>query len=220
MGLIADLPPGERPRERLFAAGRAALADRELLALLLGTGNKGGIGAHELAERLLTRFGTLHQLVRAHPADLLAVPGVGPAKAAALLAAFELALRSATSTPPASIRSTEDIARLVAPLLANQNRELLVVVVCDSGNRVLGVEPVGTGSAERVSLPVREVLVAVLRRDGRSFALAHNHPGGDPTPSAEDVAGTRRTADAAKASGLRLLDHVVIAGAHWQRVTF
>jgi DNA repair protein RadC len=67
-------------------------------------------------------------------------------------------------------------------------------------------------------LPVREILVAVLRHDGQSFAVAHNHPSGDPTPSRDDVAATRRIADAARAAGLRFLDHVIIASARWERV--
>lgn len=94
MGRVIDLPSRDRPRERLLAHGGTSLSDRELVALLLGTGGAVGVGAHVLAERLLAHFGSLDQLSRAHVAELMAVPGVGAAKATALAAAFELGLRA------------------------------------------------------------------------------------------------------------------------------
>ncbi|HYN95382.1 MAG TPA: JAB domain-containing protein, partial [Pilimelia sp.] len=97
-------------------------------------------------------------------------------------------------------------------------RERLVLVVCDSGNRVLCCEVISEGGADRALVPVREVVVAVLRRDGRAFALAHNHPGGDPAPSAADVLATARVGAAAAAVGVRFLDHLVLTDAAWRRV--
>jgi DNA repair protein RadC len=207
--LIADLPPTERPRERLSAHGAAALADRELLALLLGTGGA-GVGAHQLAEQLLAWFGSLASLAAAHPADLAAVPGVGATKAAATVAAFELGRRAARPLAATVITSSADLVPVVAPLLRGRARERLVLVVCDNA--------VSEGSAERALVPVREVAVAVVRRDGRAFALAHNHPSGDPTPSAADVAATARLEQAARALGVRLLDHLVVTDTGWCRV--
>jgi DNA repair protein RadC len=187
---IVDLPASERPRERLAAHGAANLADRELLAILLGTGGAPGVGAHALAELLLARFGSVAAISRAHPAELASVTGVGPAKAAALTAAFELARRSGAATPATSIGGPADLASVSAPLLRGRTRERLVVVVCDRGNRVLGCDVLSEGAADRSLLPVREVIVAVLRRDGSAFGLAHNHPSGNPTPSSDDVDAT------------------------------
>lgn len=218
MARIAELPEADRPRERLWAAGGAALSERELLALLLCTSGSKGAGVHELAERLLTRFGSVGRLARAHPAELTAVPGIGPAKAASLAAAFELARRSEVAHEQARIASTADIAALVGPGLRSLSRERAIVVVCDRTGRVLARETLSDGASDRTLLPVREILVAVLRHDGQSFAVAHNHPSGDPTPSAADVDATHRIANAAHAAGLRFLDHIIIAGTRWQRV--
>jgi DNA repair protein RadC len=217
--VIADLPVRDRPRERLAAHGTAALADRELLAILLGTGGAAGVGAHTLAERLLARFGSVAAIARAHPADLASVTGVGPAKSAAVVAAFELARRGAVADRTARISGPADVVAVAAPLLRGRTRERLLVVTCDRADRVLGCDVLSEGSADRSLLPVREAVVAVLRRDGRGFALAHNHPSGDPTPSPDDVAATLRARDAAAAIGLRFLDHVVITDTTWRRVT-
>jgi DNA repair protein RadC len=215
---ITDLPDTERPRERLSALGPAALADRELLSMVLGTGGRPGTGAHDLAEQLLVTFGSILQLARAHPSDLASVAGVGVAKASALVAAFELARRAEAGEATRRIESTPDIVDVVAPLLRGRSRERLVVVVCDGAHRVLHCEVVSEGSAERSLVPVREVIVSVLRRDGAAFALAHNHPGGDPTPSAADLTATDRVEMAATAVGLRFLDHVVLTDTTWRRV--
>lgn len=218
MAKIADLPAHERPRERLMATGGSALSDRELLALLLGTGGSRGVGAHELAERLLAGFGSLDRLARAHPAELASVSGIGTAKAASLVAAFELANRSGASVTRPQIKSTSDIAGLVVPALRGLSRERAIVVVCNRAGRVLARETLTEGTADRTLLPVREILVTVLRHDGQSFAVAHNHPSGDPTPSGTDIEATHRMVEAARAAGLRFLDHVIIAGNRWQRV--
>jgi DNA repair protein RadC len=167
---------------------------------------------------VLVRFGGVGRLARAHPRELSAVSGIGVAKAATVVAAFELARRSQRTTEQARIASTEDIARLVAPLLAGCTRERLIVVTCDRSNRVLGYDRISEGSADRSLVPVREILVTVLRRDGQAFALAHNHPSGSPDPSHEDITATDQVADAAKAAGLRLLDHVVMTEHNWRRV--
>jgi DNA repair protein RadC len=216
---ITDLPPTDRPRERLAALGTSALADRELLAVLLGTGGARGVGAHTLAEQLLARFGSVAAVGRAHPADLARVTGIGPAKAAALAAAFELARRGTAGEPRARICNGSDVASVAGPLLRGRARERLVVVLCDNANRVLGCEVLSEGSADRALLPVREAVVTVLRRDGKAFALAHNHPSGNLTPSEDDIDATVRVREAAAAVGLRFLGHVVVTDSGWSPVS-
>jgi DNA repair protein RadC len=215
---IADLPMVERPRERLSLLGPIALADRELLAMVLGTGGSPGIGAHDLAERLLARFGSVGALARAHPADLATVPGVGWAKSSAIAAAFELARRAGRPAEAVTIRSTLDVVTVVSPMLRGRSRERLVLVVCDQAHRVLACDVLSEGAADRSLVPVREAVVAVLRRDGKAFALAHNHPGGDPLPSPADVAATAQIEAAAGVVGLRFLDHVIVTDTGWRRV--
>jgi DNA repair protein RadC len=215
---IADVPVTERPRERLSLHGPTALADRELLAMVLGTGGSPGTGAHDLAERLLARFGSIAALARARPADLLSVAGIGSAKSAAIAAAFELARRAGRPAAAVPIRTRRDVVSVTAPMLRGRDRERLVLVVCDQAHRVVSCEVVSEGAADRALLPVREVVVAVLRRDGKAFALAHNHPGGDPAASPADFAATARIEAAAAAVGLRFLDHVVVTDTGWRSV--
>ena len=215
---ISDLPIQDRPRERLDALGSGALADRELLAMLLGTGGSRGVGAHALAERLLARFGSVAALARAHPAELSQVQGIGPAKAAALVAAFELARRATGGVPPSVISDAADLAGVVAPLLRGRTRERIVVVSCDHANQVLGCDVLTEGSADRSLVPLREVMVTVLRRDGKAFGLAHNHPSGNLDPSAADIETTLSVHAAAAAVGLRFIDHVVFTDDGWRSV--
>jgi DNA repair protein RadC len=214
---MVNVPAHDRPRERLLAQGATGLGDRELLAVLLGTGGATGVGAQELAERLLGIFGSLPAVSRATAADLQKVRGVGGTKAARLVAAFEVARRAAQAPSPRRIGGTADIADVVSPLLHGHTRERLLVVSCSSGLRVLGVDMVSEGAVDETLFPVREIMVAVLRRDGRRFALAHNHPSGDPTPSKHDIEATRLIDEAAAVAGLGFLDHVIVSDTGWSR---
>jgi DNA repair protein RadC len=214
--LMAQVPVTDRPRERLAQCGAEALGDGELLALLLSTGMR-GIGAHELAAALLRRFGSVTAISRATVAELAGVAGIGAAKASSLVAGFELARRAGTEQP-ARLLGTPDIAAVAAPLLRGRTRERLVVISCDAALRVLGADAVSDGAADQTLFPLREIIVAVLRRDGTGFALAHNHPSGDATPSDEDLLATQEVAAAAVTAGLRFLDHVVVTEHGWQAV--
>jgi DNA repair protein RadC len=215
---IIDLPAPERPRERLSSIGVRHLADRELLAMVLGTGGSRGAGAHTLAERLLTIYGSVLELARAHPSDLTRIPGIGVAKASAVVSAFELARRADRPPERTVIASTTDLLEVVTPLLKGHTRERLVLVVCDAMHRVIGCEVLAEGSADRAIVPVREILVAVLRRDGQAFAVAHNHPGDNPDPTDSDIEATVRLWAAADGLGLRFLDHLVVCDTTWRRV--
>jgi DNA repair protein RadC len=213
--LMSQVPASDRPRERLAASGAEALGDRELLALLLSTGIRGK-GAHEVAECLLDRFGSVAAIGRATVAELSAVAGIGTAKASGLVAGFELARRGAAGADrPSRLRATADIAAVADPLLRGRDRERLIVISCDAALRVLGTDRISEGGGDQTLFPQREIIVAVLRRDGRSFALAHNHPSGDTTPSAEDLSATQSAAEAAAVTGLCFLDHVIITETAW-----
>ncbi len=215
--LMAAVPPHERPRERLLARGSDALTERELLALVLRNGAK-GMSALDLAGELLAEYGTLRALAAARPEELAMQPGVGPAKAAALVAAFQLARRAEGEDALVRLRGPEDVARVARWELDGARRERLLVLVCDAANRVRRTVIVSEGSVDRSLVPVREILNAVLRHDGRSFALAHNHPNGDPEPSESDRRATEEVKAAAAVAGLRFLGHVVVAGEAWREV--
>ncbi len=215
---LRELPAHQRPRERLLDLGAAALSDAELLAVLLGSGRVGA-SAVDLAHELLSEHGGVLGLAAARPEELARSNGVGPAKAARVLAGAALAVRlGGGGKPAAPIRTSADLAALVVPLLARERVERLIVVVLDGRHAVRRVETVAQGAVDRTPLPVREVLAMVLRHDGRAFGVAHNHPGGTTTASDADIAGTAILQAAAGQVGLRLADHLVVAGTGWASV--
>lgn len=217
--LMAAIPPHERPRERLIAGGTEVLSERELLALVLRNGTR-GVSALDLASELLAEYGSMGALAVALPEELAMRKGVGPAKAAALVAAFQLGRRAMSSADQGVVlRGGDDVARVARRLLAGLRRERVLVLVCDSANRLRRTVVVADGSIDRSLVPVREILNAVLRNDGRAFALAHNHPSGDPDPSDADRMATAEVAVGAKTAGLRFLGHVVVAAEDWRAIS-
>ncbi len=217
--LMAAMPPHERPRERLIAGGAEALSERELLALVLRNGTQ-GVSALDLASELLAEYGSLGALAVACPEELATRKGVGPVKAAALVAAFQLGRRATHPADEAVVlRSGGDVARVAQAALAGLRRERVLVLVCDAANRVRRTVIAAEGSIDRSPIQVREILNAVLRLDGRAFALAHNHPSGDAEPSDADRMATAAVAAGAKAAGLRFLGHIVVAGEDWRAVS-
>jgi len=215
--LIAMLPPHERPRERLLSLGADALAERELLALVLRSGTR-SLSALDVAASLLSEYASLSQLAAARPEELCARTGIGTAKAAALVAAFQLGRRAAFETVPTVLRGPTDVADVARRELEGLRRERVLVLVCDAANRLRRTVVVSEGSIDRSLLPAREILNAVLRHDGRAFALAHNHPSGDPEPSDADRRATEAVEAAARVVGVRFLGHVVVAGERWEAV--
>lgn len=208
----------DRPRERAAVLGLEALSTVELVSVLLSTSGRPGRSVADLARTLLADHGSLHRLSTASIADLTRTSGVGPAKATTLCAAFELGRRADVghATMPV-LKTSGAIAAAAAPLLEGR-QERLLVLSADHGLRQHGTDVVSRGGAHTTAAPVRDILAAVLRRDCSTFALAHRHPAGDPTPSAQDIAATDRIADAAEVVGLRLLDHVVLGGTRWRSV--
>lgn len=212
---MAHVPLHERPRERLAARGPGALTERELLAILLRSGGK-GVNAVDLASSLLAEHGSLRALATARPEELSARAGIGVAKAACLVAAFELGRRAdGRDDDPIVLRSAEDVARVAGRELGGLRRERVLVLVCDSANRLRHTVTASEGSIDKSLVPVREILNSVLRHDGRSFAIAHNHPSGDPEPSPADVRATTEVRDAAGVVGLRFLASVVVGARSW-----
>lgn len=215
--ILANLPPQERPRERLLCSGPEALSDRELLALVLRHGRRGE-NALSLAASLLAEYGNLDTLAGARPEELATRSGVGVAKAAALVAAFQLGRRLGLDDVPLVLRSPNDVAEVARRQLDGLRRERVLVLVCDAANRLRRTVIVSEGSIDRSLVPVREILNAVLRHDGRAFAIAHNHPSGNPEPSGADHRATAEVRDAASVVGLRFLGHVVVGGRGWEAI--
>ncbi|MBW2242444.1 MAG: DNA repair protein RadC [Deltaproteobacteria bacterium] len=199
------------PRERLHGQGPAALADAELVALLLGTGS-GGRGVLQLAEDLLAPGG-LRALAAASSAELRRTPGVGAAKSASLLAAVELGRRLAAQRlrEGDAIRSPEDVFRHFHSSLRDAPHERFLVLLLDGRHRVIREVLTSQGTLTSSLVHPREVFRPALREGAAALVAVHNHPSGDPTPSPEDRQVTRRLIEAGKLLGVPLLDHVVVA---------
>jgi len=202
----------DRPRERLEAFGAENLSDVELVALLLRTGG-GGLDAVAGAARLLTATGGLEGAARAAPADLVAAPGVGPAKSATLRAAFEIGRRLAACRleAGAAVRSPADVYAHFHSRLRHATQERFFTVLLDGRHRVIRHALVSQGTLTASLVHPREVFRPALREPAAAVILVHNHPSGDPTPSREDREITERLVRAGELLGVPVLDHVVVA---------
>ena len=211
---LSVVPEADRPRERLWSLGPAALTTAELLAILLGTGGAAA-GVLELAGRVLEiGEGSLRRLAQRPSAELLRAQGVGPTKAARLLAAFELGARIAREErPPLSrIREPDDVARLFHNRLRDLQVEEFHLLALDSQSQVLREVLVTRGLLNSSLVHPREVFRAAIAEAAAGIIVVHNHPSGDPTPSAEDRAVTQQLVAAGRLLDLPLYDHVIIAG--------
>ena len=212
--MIADMAREERPRERLMLYGASALANRELLAILLRTGVQ-GCSVLDLAEQVLSAFGGLRGLSQASVAELSeAVHGLGPAKAAQVLAALELGQRAATLRPDErpQVKSPGDAANLLMGDMAYFQQEHLRVLILDTRNYVVNNwrNSLYKGTLNSSVVRVAEVFREAIRCNAAAIIIAHNHPSGDPTPSPEDIRVTRQIRQAGELLDIELLDHLVI----------
>ncbi|MEO6191909.1 MAG: DNA repair protein RadC [Thermoanaerobaculia bacterium] len=208
--MIRELPQGERPRERLLQHGGSSLSDSELLAVLLRTGRV-GVSALQMAMDVLRENGGLAGLLTATPHSLRR-SGLGPAKAAALLAAVEVGRRLAREQllDHEPLTRPVDVARYLAIRYQTCDQEVMGALFLDARNRLLGEREMFRGTISRISVEPREILRECLQRGAAAIYLFHTHPSGDPSPSAEDLLFTRRMVEAAEIVGLRLADHVVL----------
>lgn len=208
----AEPPPTDRPRERLLAAGPRALSDAELVALVLGSGSA-RLSARAAALALVEGI-PLPELAWATPEALAARPGIGPARAAALSAAFELGRRGAWSPPRRGERCL-DPARVHELMrhAAFAERECFHVVLLDVRGRLLRTEQVAEGSLTQCPVSPRDALRPAVREGAHGLVFVHNHPSGDPAPSPEDADLTLRLRAAADLVGVVARDHVIVAAA-------
>lgn len=208
----ARAPDVNAPRERLDCLGPGALSDAELLALLLRTGDRTA-DVSTVAASLLECHGGLHGLARAGVRELELHTGMGPAKSATVCASLELGRRLAARRLHAgsAIRSPADVFAHFHPSLRHVQHEKFIAVLLDGRHRVLREEVVSQGTLTASLVHPREVFRPALRESAAALILVHNHPSGDPSPSAEDREVTRRLARAGELLGVRVLDHVVVA---------
>lgn len=205
-----DMPHDARPREKLAQFGPAALDNAELMALFISTGTRGR-SAIEIGRDLIERHGSLGALGSLTLDELTRLSGLGPAKASKLAAAFELGARVAReqlrSTP---LDSPGKLYDCFGPQLSHLPQEQLLVVLVDTRLRHTGSQVVSQGTVDSCTAHPRDILRPVISRGCYGFALIHNHPSGDPTPSEADLRVTRRVMEAASLMQVKMLDHVII----------
>ena len=209
-GTLREMPQDERPRERLLSRGAGHLSDAELIAILVRSGYRGAT-AIEVARSVLAAAGGLAGLLSLEPRTLRA-KGLGPAKVATLLAAVELATRIARAEVPErhALHRPAAAARYLLLRYARRDQEVMGALYLDSRQRLMHDAELFRGTINRAAVEPRVVLKEGLLIGAAAFLLFHTHPSGDPAPSAEDLAFTRRLAEAAQVVGLNMVDHLIL----------
>jgi DNA repair protein RadC len=209
---VKELFPADRPREKLARHGAAALGDNELVAIVLGSGDRRA-GALALASALLVARGGLHGLVRSTCDELKDVAGIGPARASQILAAIELGRRTLAHAPTARvrIRSPREAAAYLMPTFGSLASEQFGIVLLDSKHRVIRTTVIALGTLNSTVVEPRDVFREAAVGRAAAIVVFHNHPSGDPTPSGADVELTRRLVAAGALMGIEVVDHLVLA---------
>jgi DNA repair protein RadC len=212
MSPLSDWLPDDRPRERLATRGAASLSDTELLAILLGTGQRGR-NVVEVASGLLTELGSLRGLTLASDTELTSQPGIGAARAAVIQAALELGRRTVGTRPQRGQRlaaASEVWAHYRARLACAPVEEFWMLAL-DVRHRLVAETCVARGSLTGVEVHPRDVFRPLIRSAAAAVIFCHNHPSGDPSPSRQDIELTARLREVGDLCGITVLDHVVVA---------
>ncbi len=214
---IKEWPVPERPRERMRELGPGALATRELLGILVGSGGQGRSAMAIAGALLQGAEGSLRRLSTLSGTDLARVDGVGPAVAARISASLELGRRLAREGPNERlrIRGPRDVYERCAPTMRDLLQEEFRVLLLNTQHAVLRELLVTRGTLDTSLVHPREVFRAAVAEASSAVILVHNHPSGDPTPSAEDRDVTRQLAEAGRVLGIPVVDHVVIGDARY-----
>jgi len=213
---IREMEASQRPRERLVEFGPSVLSDAELIAVLLRTGRRGS-SAVMTAQELLARAGGLAEVARMEIEELVSQPGLGPVKAATLMAALELSNRLARAELNHGERlDRPDVAaRYLTRQMKVERREVFGFLSLDSRHRLLRFHKLTLGTRSQAPVDAAEVFRRALLDDAVGMLLFHNHPSGDLDPSRDDLVLTQRLVQAGAVVGIRVVDHVIVAGARW-----
>jgi DNA repair protein RadC len=213
---VSDLPRSARPRERLQKYGPEALSPQEILACIIGRGTRGK-PVLDLVQELVSSFGGLNGLARASLHDLMEVDGIGPAKAVQIRAAFELARRSleqeaetANESKRPLVRTGQDVFELMRSRTFGQKTEHFFIMALDSRSRLIGIREISNGSLNSTVVHPREVFTEAIALHPAAVIFVHNHPSGDPEPSDDDIALTKRLVSAGQVMGIPVHDHVIV----------
>ena len=213
---MKTIAPHDRPREKLRRHGAAALGDNELVAIVIANG-QAKASALDLANAVLDSTGGVEYLARAMHEDLTRVPGIGSARAAQVLAAIELGRRTLTRVGRQRVQVTgpRAVAELLLPIYGNRPVEQFGVVLLDTKHRVMRTTIVTVGTLDSSIVHPREIFREATAAGAAAIVVFHNHPSGDPEPSEEDVALTRRLIAAGVLMGIEVIDHVILANVRY-----
>ena len=214
VGGIKEWPEDERPREKMLKRGVGSLTNAELLALIIRTGDTATKkSAIDLGREIISYFGdNLRELGSADLAEICSIKGMGPAKATGIKAAFTLASRFQS-------RKLERLDRFTSPRqvfdcfhheFRDSRKEYFLTLLLDGKNRIIRRVQVSEGSLNQSIVHPREVFISAIKESAAAIILVHNHPTGDPAPSTEDIAITRRLREAGDIMGIKVLDHIII----------
>jgi DNA repair protein RadC len=208
---IRNWPKTERPRERLIEHGPNALSDGELLAVLIGCGNRGR-SAVDLARLLIDEFGSLREFLTAEPSRCLGQLGIGPARYASMQAALELARRHYREPlrSGCGFKDPEAVWAFLQAQLRDRPQEVFCCLFLDHRYRLIAFEELFNGTFDTTSVHIREIVRRILRHNASAVICAHNHPSGVPEPSEADFYITRRLKDTLASIGVKLIDHVIV----------
>jgi len=213
---ISQWPMSERPRERLLDLGPKHLTDAELVAIFLRTGSV-GLSAVDVARQLLSRFGSLHQLLAASAEDFCLQKGIGPAKYVQLQAVLELGLRlqKAQLKECIDLNTSKKVGTYLQCQIGQYTREVFCLLLLDKQHRLLEFVELFQGTIDSANVYPREVVKLALTKNAAAVILAHNHPSGVAEPSASDRLITQALADALALVDIRILDHFVVGRSEW-----
>ena len=212
---IKHWPEDERPRERLIKYGSSSMSDAHLLGILIGSGDRRAKkNAVDLSRDLLNKFETLENIDQASITEICQIKGIGAAKAAQIKAALEVGKRMAAKTSGKKIKmkSSKVFVEQFAPFLKNLKKEIVKIVLLDPKLQFIKEITISEGSLNASIVHPREVMIPAIKESAASFALIHNHPSGDPTPSQKDLEITHRLSKTGKIIGINMVDHIIIGG--------
>jgi DNA repair protein RadC len=210
---ITEWPEADRPREKLLGHGAESLSDAELLAIVLRTGDgTSGRTALDHARQLIKTFKNFRNLASVTTTELYNLKGVGPAKAAAVMAVMEISRRYATErfTQGTVFCHSKSVFAHFHQRLRDRKKECFFILLLDSKNRAIKEERISEGTLTSSLVHPREAFAPAVRDSAASLILVHNHPSGDPAPSREDEEITRRLVEGGHLLGIGVLDHIII----------
>lgn len=208
---IKDLSKEKRPMEKLINYGVANLSDKELLAILIGSGTRDH-NAIELAQKILEEDFLDNQLLFASVEELMQIKGIGISKSTRIVAGLELGKRLGMIDRynQISYNNPETVAEYFYSHYQQSSTEEFVVLILDSKNKLIALETISVGTINSTIVHPREVFKGAIKRSANAIILVHNHPSGDPTPSDEDIRITKRLAEVGEIVGIKVLDHIVV----------